>query len=60
MTDERRWKPNPGKTAKPRDQEKRVWIKFRNGLVYETKVRAGNWNWQDRGFAFDIKFFSEE
>jgi hypothetical protein len=57
---ERRWKANPGKSEKPRNRDKRVWIKFRNGVVYREKVKAGDWNWLDRGFDYDIMFFSEE
>ncbi len=57
----RRWKRNPGKKEKPRDPDRKVYLRFRQadpwtGNPYETdeKVRAGNFNWLDRNLPFDI------
>jgi hypothetical protein len=58
---ERRWKPNPGKSDKPRNPEAKVYLKFRQIDPYtkehyltDTRVRAGNYNWRDRALPFDI------
>lgn len=54
MIADRDWRPNPGTSAKPRDPNAMVWLRFRCGQESPAPRRAGDFIWSDRGWDFDI------
>ena len=54
MTTDRQWRPNPGTSAKPKNPNAMVWLRFRNGYEPPEPRRAGLYIWSDRGWDFDI------
>lgn len=50
-----KWVRNPGKSEKPKNPDKMVWLMFRHEeRTTREPVRAGGYNWKDRGLPFDI------
>lgn len=54
MTPDLHWRPNPGTTARPKDPNAMVWLRFRCGQVSTEPRRAGLYDWSHRGWDFDI------
>jgi hypothetical protein len=51
---DRNWRSNPGTSERPKDPNAMVWLRYRCGQESQGPRRAGNFNWLDRGWDFDI------
>lgn len=54
MTPPRKWRPNPGTSDRPKNPNAMVWLRFRCGYESPEPRKAGDYNWRDRGWDFDI------
>lgn len=65
-----RWKENPGgkgPDGKPKHRQANCYLRFRNGKIWPAngreppaKAKAVDFNWNLRGFAFDITHYGDD